>query len=368
MNIQTNQLSNATFAHDSSDQHRIQTTSAATPWPGTGPQASWQWAEHHLERASKLIHEYTSAEGMLGESSQFHFASHGKRLRAKLALAVSHCYGVDPDNAVHAAAACELLHNASLVHDDLQDEDLVRRGRPAIWHRFNPEVAINLGDYFIVQTYALLASMPCQTHARSALVAAFSRAAACTIQGQVNETALQGDPSTTIETYEYIATAKSGTLLALPVRSAMLLSRASLEHTRHACEALQLFGLHYQIKDDMNDVLGLKDFRQAGSDIRSRKLTAPVIFYLRRALLEERNAFKRFISSQTNTDQATSAYWLDRIISSEALADCEVHLKDVNERMRLHLECLPGRLRQCLEYGIAQSGSIATDTIPSLVA
>ncbi len=367
MNTQNIQRSGVNLVHDLSDQSMYQTTTETPPWPGNGPQASWCWAEHHLERATKLLLEATSAEGVLGECSQFHFASHGKRLRAKLALAVSHCYGVDPDSAVHAAAACELLHNASLVHDDLQDKDLVRRGRPAIWHEFSPEAAINLGDYFIIQTYALLARTPCQTHTRSALVAAFSRAAACTIQGQVNETALQGDPSATIEAYEYVATAKSGTLLALPVRSAMALSHASLEHTRHACEALQLFGLAYQIQDDIGDLLGFKDLRQAGSDIRTRKLTAPAIFYLQRASAEERNSFSQFLNSCTPSDHTTNSTWLDRIVNSKALADCERHLQSVSERMRLHLERLPTHLRQCLEYGIANSESYSAQTIPNLI-
>ena len=93
----------------------------------------------------EVMHESGVEGSLLRRMANYHMQSEGKRLRAILPLLVAEALGVDPGRVVPFAAACEMLHNASLVHDDLQDGDSIRRGQPAVWRKFGTPQAINLG-------------------------------------------------------------------------------------------------------------------------------------------------------------------------------------------------------------------------------
>ena len=82
-----------------------------------------------------------------------------KDLETLLALISADLVGVDKNTANYAAVCGEFIHNASLIHDDLQDKDLLRRGLPTIWNRFGDHTAINLGDYFIAGSFEALAKI-----------------------------------------------------------------------------------------------------------------------------------------------------------------------------------------------------------------
>ncbi|MEC9071791.1 MAG: polyprenyl synthetase family protein, partial [Myxococcota bacterium] len=103
------------------------------------------------------------AEGgddLLCRMSAFHLETGGKRLRGMIPLVVAANLGGDPEEALEIGVALELLHNATLVHDDLQDGDEVRRGAPAIWARWGAAQAINTGDALYFHGLARLARAP----------------------------------------------------------------------------------------------------------------------------------------------------------------------------------------------------------------
>src|SRR6056297_2071568 len=99
-------------------------------------------------------------EGKLGEALDHHFAAAGGFGRARLALDASEALGLDRSIAISLAVACELLHNASLVHDDLQDRDELRRGQLAVWARFGEDVAISVGDFLLTRAFEVAAAAP----------------------------------------------------------------------------------------------------------------------------------------------------------------------------------------------------------------
>ena len=100
---------------------------------------SWTVAEHWLGVLDRALHEAVDAPGMLGTAARWQIEGDAKRIRARLALAAGHAMGADMLVVVRVAAAVELLHEASLVHDDLQDRDTLRRGKSTVWVEF--------GDY-----------------------------------------------------------------------------------------------------------------------------------------------------------------------------------------------------------------------------
>ncbi len=191
----------------------------------------------------------TAMRGLLGhgpvaEAAAYHLDAGGSRVRAQLACAAAAALGLDQASASACAAACELLHNASLVHDDLQERDVTRRGRPAVWARFDPAVAICVGDLMISAAYGSLAAHPDPSRA----IAIMHDAVAETARGQSRD--MQAHV-TTLEGYRALAAAKTGPLLALPVRLA--LCAAGLPGDARATEIGARMAVAYQALDDLDD-------------------------------------------------------------------------------------------------------------------
>ena len=184
-------------------------------------------------------------EGILRSAVEHHLQSGGGRVRARLALDVSAALARPETEAIALAAACELLHNASLIHDDLQD----RRGQPAVWAKFGTETAICAGDLMLSAAYGALAVLgekaaPLLTHIHKCTV--------LTIQGQTKDLVGAQRANITFTEYEAIAVGKSGPLLSLPIELALHLAGAN-EHIPVARKAINSFALGYQMLDDLED-------------------------------------------------------------------------------------------------------------------
>ena len=109
-----------------------------------------------LVRVEALMELLIGTQDPCAEMASYHMSTGGKRIRGRLALDSALALGVDPSGAVAWAAACELMHNASLVHDDLQDGDMVRRGHEALWVKYGREQAINAGDLLLMLPFVAL--------------------------------------------------------------------------------------------------------------------------------------------------------------------------------------------------------------------
>ncbi|SCC82727.1 Polyprenyl synthetase [Saliniramus fredricksonii] len=179
-----------------------------------------------------------------------HLDAGGNRVRARLALDTARILGLPEATNIAVAAASELLHNASLVHDDLQDGDTTRRGQPALWARFGAASALCAGDLLLSAAYAALVSAATSRTGRA--VAVMHEAVAATIAGQVDDLSATSDLS--FERAIDIAGAKSGPLIALPVRLCLIL--AEIEDDRHVMRAATLLASGYQIADDLSDLEG----------------------------------------------------------------------------------------------------------------
>lgn len=184
------------------------------------------------------------------EAAVAHLAAGGSRVRARLALHAALALSLPRSEAVAIAAACELLHNASLVHDDLQDRDPLRRGRPAVWREYGDAAAICVGDLLLSGGYAALAG--CGPHASRLIVRTHQRVGAI-VRGQCADLSLKGRTDVSLATYEAVAADKSGPLLSLPIELALLLAGAD-RHRPLAVSAASLFAVAYQVTDDLDDV------------------------------------------------------------------------------------------------------------------
>jgi geranylgeranyl diphosphate synthase type II len=187
-------------------------------------------------------------------AARYHLEAGGQRVRARLALHACEALGVVGDQAVRLAACVELLHNASLVHDDLQDKGKLRRGLPTVCAAFGPDVALCTGDLLLSAAYGALADLPDPTHLPALLRCVHARTAQV-IQGQCSELATKDYALAEVSRYEEIVVGKSGVLLSLPLELAFLAARQEqwLPRIRAAAHA---FGIGYQMVDDLEDVQG----------------------------------------------------------------------------------------------------------------
>jgi len=207
-----------------------------------------------------------------------HLDTGGKRLRARLALAACDALGGCAEDAIDWAAAVELLHNASLVHDDIQDGDRTRRGRPALWARHGIAQAINAGDLLLMLPFRALGRYPAEVQA--ALVQILAEYAESTARGQILELGLSMAGDEGWSDYFNAASGKTGTLFALPVRGAAQLAGLQTDDAKRLASVFASIGVLYQLQDDLLDLFDAKGRGAGGSDIYEGRLSAAVLTHL----------------------------------------------------------------------------------------
>lgn len=186
------------------------------------------------------------------EAARYHLASGGKRVRAMLGQSCAEALGVSAQDGALLGAVAELIHNASLVYDDLQDRDRVRRGADAVWVRFGPDVALCTGALLLSAAYGALAKLS-RPERVAELVGLTHCRTAHLIHGQTADLSSATSTTTTAADYEQVATDKSGVLFALPLELAChYAGRADL--AQPARRAANQFAIGYQIADDLADL------------------------------------------------------------------------------------------------------------------
>jgi geranylgeranyl pyrophosphate synthase len=189
---------------------------------------------------------------ILNEAIEYHLNSGGQRLRARVALSAGHALGLSNPDSICVAAAVELLHNASLIHDDLQDGDQFRRGHESVWSKFGSNTAISCGDFYLSTAYAVLATVSKSDPLPQMLQIMHKRVAQASY-GQSADLSIATDQMT-LEAYLEVVMAKSGALLSLPLELVLLLSghHQSMQIAHQACMD---FAVGFQIFDDLRDIL-----------------------------------------------------------------------------------------------------------------
>ncbi|MGQ9477364.1 MAG: polyprenyl synthetase family protein [Candidatus Bipolaricaulia bacterium] len=210
----------------------------------------------------------------------------GKLLRPSLLLFTCEALGGEPEAALPAAVALELVHSFSLVHDDIQDQDEERHGRPTAWRLFGPAQAINLGDG--LRELGALALFELGRHFPSEVVLEasklLSRATLEMIEGQVLDLALEAKAEATLKEYEAMALRKTGALLGAALGLGALLAGADDKMIAAFKGFGLLLGLAFQGRDDLLGIWGKQ--AQMGkapkTDLLRRKKSLPIVLGLER--------------------------------------------------------------------------------------
>jgi geranylgeranyl diphosphate synthase type II len=196
----------------------------------------------------------------LTEAMRYSLLGGGKRLRPILALMAAEACGADPDSALPAACALEMVHTYSLIHDDLpsMDDDDLRRGRPTCHKAFDEATAVLAGDALLTLAFEVLARDVHPASAAAGCVLALAEGAGPSgmVGGQMADLQAEGQPDATLEALEAIHRRKTGALLRASLKMGALVAGAEPATVR-ALEAYgHAVGLAFQIVDDLLDVQG----------------------------------------------------------------------------------------------------------------
>ena len=204
-------------------------------------------------------------------------ADGGKAVRPTLTLLAAEAAGADARTALPAAAAIELVHNFSLLHDDVMDRDRERRHRPTAWALFGEARAIVAGDALLALALEILLDEPTPERVRAA--SSLAHATSGMVAGQSEDLAFESRLDVTFEECLEMCGHKTGALLASACEMGALLAGAGPEVVR----ALSGFGLHlglsFQAVDDLLGIWGRPEAtgKPAWSDLRQHKKTLPVV-------------------------------------------------------------------------------------------
>ncbi len=230
--------------------------------------------------ADNLIQLIGNDHPILYAAAEHLFGAGGKRIRPAIVLLVSRATMVEKEITQRhrrLAEITEMIHTASLVHDDVVDESDVRRGVPTVHSLFGNRIAIQAGDFLFAQASWYLANLD-----NLEVVKLLSQVIMDLATGEIQQGLNHFDTSTSIETYLKKTYYKAATLFANSSKAAGLLSEVSQEMAEHLYGYGRHFGLAFQIVDDILDFTSSTDTlgKPAGSDLKSGNLTAPVLFAL----------------------------------------------------------------------------------------
>jgi octaprenyl-diphosphate synthase len=284
--------------------------------------------------------EMPQPDSSLFQAARYHFQNPGKSFRAQLALTTGLALGLNEQDNLHWAAACELLHNASLIHDDISDASTHRRGQQSINQYFGSDMALCLGDWMVAKAFELSAR---NRNFGGQLSALLAQAMQETCSGQIAD--ISQRQCAELEDWQRIAKGKTAPLLVAPIKGAAL--AAGLDSDLDSLERLVgLCGLAYQGRNDIDDIIPSS---HRSSDLDGRKPNLVVSLFCQQGI--GREAFNLWYQSEDNS-QLTQ--WQRRIASSDVILQANQSVDYWLVQAEFLVNSLPAQL-QPVAHGLVAS-------------
>ncbi|MEP7291010.1 MAG: polyprenyl synthetase family protein, partial [Chloroflexota bacterium] len=223
--------------------------------------------------------------GWVDKDNQPYVQTAGKRIRPLLLMLSAEAVGGNWQSALPAAAAVELLHNFSLVHDDIQDDSPTRHGRETVWMIWGRPNAINAGDALFALAHTALQGLTQAGVAPEVALKAwgiFNRTTIELTRGQHLDMRFEHQETVTVEQYISMISGKSAALVAACAQIGALIGSGDDETAAHFADFGRNLGIAFQIRDDILGIWGdpAVTGKSAATDILSRKKSLPVLYGL----------------------------------------------------------------------------------------
>ena len=291
-----------------------------------------------LQEVEAIIAENIQAPfAPLAEMGSYLAASRGKRLRPTLLLLMSKVLGYEGRLDAHFAAIYEFIHTATLIHDDIVDQALLRRGRASLSSRWGPELAVLMGDRVFIMAMHLAVR-----EGWTPVIPLISNTTLRLIEGELVQSHRKWDLTLRRDDNLEIIKNKTAHLFAACAQTPALLMDAPREVT----EASQAYGLNlgiaFQMVDDCLDFVSDEATlgKPAGNDLKEGKITLPCLLLLERGTPEDR-AFVEAVVASRRFDPATLGEVASRIIESGMLQEAEEIARSYAEAAKEALSPFP---------------------------
>ena len=263
----------------------------------------------------------------------------GKRLRPVLLILSSKACGYAGEDAHILAACIELIHVASLVHDDVLDEAPIRRSQVTLHSKWGNKVAVLVGDYLHARVLSMLASRGSDDPALEIL----ANAAQAMCEGEVIHAYKNGDFEICQNNYLKIVELKTGKLISASCHTGAMLGTKNPEYVNALIAYGELIGIAFQIIDDLLDFVAdpEKFGKQPFKDLREGKLTFPMIYVRENCTGEERKKLEDIFNTVEFAGDQTIE-WMSQLLDSYAVKSyCLEVAQEYVDRAQIALNVLP---------------------------
>lgn len=293
----------------------------------------------------------------LYDAINYVFTTGGKRLRPIMCLVVCDVLKGDIRKAINFATAIELIHQFSLVHDDIQDEDKIRRGFPTVWKKYGIPHAINIGDSMIFKAYECLFKTKLPPEKVLKLAEVFTDALIRVVEGQNMEMNFRERDEITTEEYMQMVWRKSGILFGTALWAGAFIANINEKVQGALLNFGKKIGTAFQIRDDVLNLIGKQEKygKEIGGDIKEGKRTLIIIHCLSNCTKNEKEELLRILKTPrekvTNKDVKFAIVLAKKYNSIEfaqthsenLIEDARAELKKINnEKLRKILDEFAG--------------------------
>lgn len=302
------------------------------PLHKTDDPCRWTLSDALKQVEQRILTQLDSQEPLLTEISRYLLASGGKRVRPAVTLLVyKACGGRTLDRIVDVAAALELIHSASLLHDDIIDDADTRRGRPSALYRYGLARTLVAGDFVFSRAFELCAGF------EEKLIRWAAQACVSLTEGEIMQGRFRHNPDVTVEDYLEIIRRKTASLFQQGARAAAYLAGAPQPLVEAMAECGFFVGMTFQIVDDVLDIEGEPGNlgKRVGMDLRDGNPSLPIVLGLMRDP-ELRSFFARPRPSEAEVQEA-----LERVRATGSVAEARACAASFAGRAIAALQLLP---------------------------
>jgi len=232
-----------------------------------------------LETFDRKLHDYLRGDSPLISSIARHLLkSKGKRMRPAFLFLSSRAANNISDYSVDASLAIELIHTATLLHDDVVDESDLRRGQETVNYKWKNLISVLMGDYIFAKAFRIMADA-----ASMDLIRAISRATERVSVGELRQIEETENYSLSEDEYLDIIADKTASLFAVSCETGPILNRRSSDERQRFADFGEKIGTAFQIADDLLDFVGDPEAtgKETGNDVLNGQVTLPLIYALR---------------------------------------------------------------------------------------
>lgn len=278
-----------------------------------------------LQDAPPFIHGMISYHfGWVDQNFQPTQADRGKMLRPTISLLVYEAIADEYQRAVPLAAAIEMIHNFSLLHDDIEDNDVERRGRATAWSIWGKPRVINGGDYLYSLAYQCLYRLESQFAPAPVFSVLNTMVEACLklTKGQDLDMSFEDNFEVSTDMYLEMIYKKTGALIEAAIVSGATLATSDTQLIQHYHEFARNIGLAFQIQDDILGIWGdsTKTGKSTANDIRRKKKTLPIIYTLDKATGPRQERLKTYYTKPDPLSEDEIAFVRESLAWAEAHA------------------------------------------------